>query len=331
MSENAIKEPRGFKLKLSANGVQNLVMLGILILVWIAGTVLFPAIFLTWENVRNILVASTSVIITASAVTIVLISGNLDLSVAGVGAMSGVLFGLFTIAGIPVWLAAILALLCGATSGFLNGFIISKLKQPSFIISLVFKFFTSGIALIASNGQSIASGMPGNVKDIARTVFIGNFDLPLPILYAAVIAGIFLFIQNKTVFASQVYAIGANIKTARFSGINTVKIITTSFVLSGILAAFAGIIIVSRFSVADCSMLPGLETDCIIAAVLGGTDINGGRGTVLGMIVGALILFTITQIMAMLNVAMYDQQIVKGLVLILAILVNDTIRRKIKV
>jgi ribose/xylose/arabinose/galactoside ABC-type transport system permease subunit len=78
-------------------------------------------------------------------------------------------------------------------------------------------------------------------------------------------------------------------------------------------------------------MLPGLETDCIIAAVLGGTDINGGRGTILGMIIGALILFTITQIMNFLNVAIYDQQIIKGVVLILAILVNDTIRNKIKV
>ncbi len=324
MSENAKKI---FNLKLSANGVQNLAMFGILVLIWIIGTILFPKIFITWDNIRNILVASTSVIITASAVTLVLISGNLDLSVAGVGAMCGVLFGLFTIAGIPVWLSVVLAILCGAVSGFLNGYIISRFKQPSFIISLVFRYFTSGIALIASNGQSIATGMPGNVKNIAQTVS----GVPLPIIYAAVISLIFLFIQNKTVYASQTYAIGANIKTSRFSGINTVKIITTSFVLSGTLAAFTGIIIVSRFSVADCSMLPGLETDCIIAAVLGGTDINGGRGTVLGMIFGALVLFTITQIMAMLNVAIYDQQIVKGLVLILAILINNTIRKKIKV
>jgi len=302
-------------------------MFGILVLIWIIGSILFPAIFNTWENIRNILVSSTSVIITASAITLVLITGNLDLSVAGVGAMSGVLFGLFTIAGLPVWLAAIAAMLCGAVSGFLNGFIISRFKQPSFIISLVFKYFTAGIALIASNGQSIASGMPGNVKNIALTIS----GLPLPIVYAVVISLIFLFIQNNTVFASQAYAIGANIKTARFSGINTVKVITSVFTLSGILAAFTGIIIVSRFSVADCSMLPGLETDCIIAAVLGGTDINGGRGTVLGMIIGALILFTITQIMNFLNVAIYDQNIVKGVVLILAILVNDTIRKKIKV
>lgn len=327
MSEQTIKHSRRYKLKFSANGVQNLTMLGLLIVIWIVGSIQFPDIFNTWENIRNILVSSTSVIITASAVTLVLISGNLDLSVAGVGAMSGVLFGLFTISGTPVWLSAVFAILCGTTSGFLNGFIISHFKQPSFIISLVFKYFTSGIALIASNGQSIASGMPGNVKSIAQTIS----GLPLPIIYAAVISLIFLFIQNKTVFASQTYAIGSNIKTAKFSGINTVKVITTTFMLSGTLAAFTGIIIVSRFSVADCSMLPGLETDCIIAAVLGGTDINGGRGTVLGMIIGALILFTITQIMNFQNVAIYYQQIIKGIVLVFAILANDTIRKKIRV
>jgi len=327
MSEQTIKHLRRSKLKFSANGVQNLTMFGLLIVIWIIGSIQFPDIFNTWENIRNILVSSTSVIITASAVTLVLISGNLDLSVAGVGAMSGVLFGLFTISGTPVWLSAVLAILCGATSGFLNGFIISHFKQPSFIISLVFKYFTSGIALIASNGQSIASGMPGNVKSIAQTIS----GLPLPIVYAAVISLVFLFIQNKTVFASQTYAIGSNIKTAKFSGINTVKIITLTFMLSGMLAAFTGIIVVSRFSVADCSMLPGLETDCIIAAVLGGTDINGGRGTVLGMIIGALILFTITQIMNFQSVAIYYQQIIKGIVLVFAILANDTIRNKIRV
>lgn len=320
-------EIRQTRLKFSANGVQNLVMLGILVVIWITGTIMYPKTFLTWDNIRTILVASTSVIITASAVTMVLITGNLDLSVAGVGAMSGVLFGLFTVAGIPVWLAAIFAILCGALSGFLNGFIISRFNQPSFIISLVFKYFTGGIALIASNGLSIASGMPGNVKDIAQTIS----GIPLPVVYAVLIAVIFLFIQNKTTFASQAYAIGSNIKTARFSGINTVKVITSAFVFSGILAAFSGIIIVSRFSVADCSMLPGLETDCIIAAVLGGTDINGGRGTILGMIIGALILFTLTQIMNLLGVLIYYQQIIKGFVLILGILVNDTIRNKIRV
>lgn len=330
MNEN-IAKPHRSALKFTANGVQNLTMFGILILIWIIGTILFPEIFITWQNIRTILVSSTSVIITASAVTLVLISGNLDLSVAGVGAMSGVLFGLFTVGGTPVWLAAILAIFCGATSGFLNGYIISRFSQPSFIISLVFKFFTSGIALIASNGQSIASGMPGNVKNIAQTVFFGNLDIPIPIVYALVISLIFLFVQSKTVFASKAYAIGSNIKAARFSGINPVRVVTLAFTLSGMLAAFTGIIIVSRFSVADCSMLPGLETDCIIAAVLGGTDINGGRGTVLGMIIGALILFTLTQIMNFLSVPIYDQQTIKGVVLVLAILINDTIRSNIKV
>jgi ribose transport system permease protein len=327
MIEKAVTAPHHSRLKPTADGVQNLTMFGIFIVICVIGVIVKPDIFPTTANLVAILVSTTSVIITASAVTMVLISGNLDLSVAGIGAMAGVLFGLFAIAGMPVWLAALLAVLCGAVCGFLNGFIISKLKQPSFIISLAIKYIAGGIALIGAGGASIASGLPGNVKNMAQTIS----GVPLPIVYALAVWLVFLFIQNKTVFAKQAYAIGSNIKAARFSGINTVKVITFTFMLSGIMAAFSGILVVSRFSVADCSMLPGLETDCIIAAVLGGTDINGGRGTVFGMIIGALIVGTLTQIMVMMGIAIYNQQIIKGVVLVLAILTNDTIRSKIKV
>ncbi len=326
MSELAMNTSKRRGVKLSLDGIENLIRFGIFVLLWLGLSIAIPT-WNTWDNIRTILVSSTSVVITASAITMVLITGNLDLSITGVGPMAGVLFGLFTIAGIPVWLSMLLAVLTGATSGFLSGFIISKFQQPSFIISLVFQYFTGGIALIASNGQSIASGMPGNVKDIAQTIS----GLPLPVVYMAIISAIFLFIQNKTIFASQAYAIGSNIKTARFSGINTVKVITAAFTLSGMLAAFSGVVLVSRFSVADCNMLPTLGTDCIIVAVLGGTDINGGRGTVLGMIIGSLIIFTLTHVLGRAQVTIYDQQIIKGLVLVGAIYLNDLIRRKIKV
>jgi ribose transport system permease protein len=315
------------RLKLTADGVQNLTMFGIFIIICIVGIILKPNVFPTLENTVGILVSTTSVVITASAVTLVLISGNLDLSVAGIGAMAGVLFGLFAKAGLSVGLSAILAIACGAISGLVNGIIISALNQPSFIITLAVKYVTSGIALIGAGGASIASGLPGDIGDLGKTIS----GIPLPVVFALGIFLLFLFIQNRTVFASQVYAIGSNIKTARFSGISTVKVITTVFILSGMAAAFTGVVVVSRFTVVDCSMLPGLETDCIIAAVLGGTDINGGRGTVMGMLIGALIVGVLTNIFTMLGITIYDQQVVKGVVLVLAILVNNTVRNKIKV
>lgn len=316
-----------YKMKLTADGLQNLTIFGIFLVICIVGVIMEPTLFLIGGNLINILVSTSSVIITASAVTMVLISGNLDLSVGGIGAMAGVLFALFAKNGIPVWLSALLAVLCGLLCGLLDGFIISALNLPSFIISLAFKYIASGIALIGAGGAIISSGLPGNIGHLGRTIS----GVPLPVVYALLIFLAFLFLQNKTVFASKTYAIGSNITTAKLSGINTTKVITTVFMLSGMAAAFTGVVITSRFSVADCGILPGFETDCIIAAVLGGTDINGGRGTVFGMVIGALIVGVLTNIMNMMGLAIYTQNVVKGIVLVAAIVLNNTIRSKIKV
>ena len=315
------------KFKLTADGLQNLTIFGIFLLICLVGFLKEPTLFFTGSNIMNILVSTSSTIITASAVTMVLISGNLDLSVGGVGAMAGVLFGLFAKGGVPVWASAVLAVLCGMACGFLSGFFISHFSLPSFIISLAFKYIAGGIALIGAGGAIISSGLPGNIGNLGRTVS----GIPLPVVYAILIFLVFLFIQNKTVFASEAYAIGSNITTAKLSGINTTKVITTIFMLSGMAAAFTGVVITSRFSVADSGILPGFESDCIIAAVLGGTDVNGGRGTVFGMIIGALIVGVLTNIMNMMGLANYTQNVVKGIVLVLAILLNNTIRSKVKV
>jgi len=141
---------------------------------------------------------------------------------------------------------------------------------------------------------------------------------------------IFMVIQNKTVYASNCYAIGSNITSAKLSGINVTKVISLVFMMSGMMAAFTGVIITARFTVADSGILPGFEADCIIACVLGGTDINGGRGTVFGMLIGALIVGVLTNIMNMLGLAIYNQNLIKGVVLVLAILLNNTIRNKVK-
>ncbi len=317
----------GQRLKLTADGLQNITIFGIFLVICIVGFILEPTIFFSSSNITNILVSTSSVIIASSAVCLVLISGNLDLSIAGVGAMGGVLYGVFAKAGVPVAAAAALAVLCGLLCGLLSGLIISGLNLPSFIISLAFRYIGGGIALIGAGGAIISAGLPGNIGFLGENVF----GIPLSIIYAVAIFGIFLFIQNKTVFAGKTYAIGANITTAKLSGINTVKIVSTIFALSGMLAAFAGVVVTARFSVADSGILPGFETDCIIACVLGGTDINGGRGTVFGMLIGALIVGVLTNIMNMLGFVIYTQNIVKGIVLVAAIVLNNTIRSKVKV
>jgi len=326
MSDAAVKSGITSRLKLTADGLQNITIFGIFLLMCAVGYALQPTLFFSIGNVTNVLVSTSSVIITASAVTMVLISGNLDLSVGGVGAMAGVLYAIFARAGISVEISAALAILSGALCGFLSGFIISSLNLPSFIISLAFKLIAGGIALIGAGGAIISAGLPGNIGFIGRTIS----GVPLPIVYAFGAFLIFMYIQNKTVYASNCYAIGANITAAKLSGINVTKVVSFVFMMSGMMAAFTGVIITARFTVADSGILPGFEADCIIAVVLGGTDINGGRGTVFGMLIGALIVGVLTNIMNMLGLAIYTQNVIKGVVLVLAILLNNTIRNKVK-
>ncbi len=313
--------------KLTADGLQNLAILAIFIVICTVAVVIEPK-FLSLQNFSNILMQVSSVVMVASAVTMVVVSGNLDLSVGGIGAMAGVLFGLFARAGIPVMGAVALALLCGALVGCLNGLIISALNLPSFIVTLAFMYIARGIANIGAEGAVITAGLPGNFGNLGQK-FLG--PLPLPIVYTLVIFACFIFFQNKTVLARQAYAIGANIKAAKLSGINTVRALTVIFTLSGLVAAFAGVVVTARFAQADCKILPGFETDCLIAAVLGGTDINGGRGTVFGMIIGALIVGVLSNVMNMLGMASYSQNVIKGIVLVLAIVLNNTIRSKVKI
>jgi ribose transport system permease protein len=311
---------------MTADSVQNLTIFAIFIAACFVGYLFEPSIFISVANIRNIFVSSSSIIITASAVTLVLISGNLDLSVGGVGAMSGVLFGLMTHHGVNIGLALALALMCGAASGFLCGLSISAFALPSFIISLAFKYICRGIALIGANG-AVVFGIPYAVAPIGSTVG----DVPLPMIYAIAATLIFMFVQSKTVFGSKCYAIGANMEASKLSGISDKMVVTLVFMFSGVMASFAGIVLTSRVTAADSGMFPSLESDCIIAAVLGGTDINGGRGTVFGMLIGALFITVLTNIMNMQGLTIYVQNVIKGVVLILAILTNNVIRSRVRI
>ena len=160
------------------------------------------------------------------------------------------------------------------------------------------------------------------------TVF-GGF--PLPMLYALAFTFIFVFIQKKTAFGSKCCAIGANLNASKLSGISDNYVITMVFMLSSLTAAFTGVMFCSRIACGDSNVFTSLHADAIVAAVLGGTDVNGGRGTVFGMLIGALLVTVLTNIMGMQSVTTYVQDAVKGLVLIFAILMNNIIRDRVRV
>lgn len=313
------------KLKLTSDSLQSLAVLAALIIACIVGVILEPTLFLTVTNFTNMLVSASSIIIVASAVTLVIISGNLNLSVGGFSAMGAVVFALLAKSGIPVFASMLLAILLGLALGGLCGVIISYFNLPSFIISLAFDYISRGIALIGAGG-AVVFGLPAAVGKIGATVN----GIPLCAVYAIVVVAFFIWFQNTTVFAAQTYTVGANETASFLSGISRKKIVTTIFAISGALAVFVGVVITSRFNAADSGISASLSNDCIIAAVLGGTDINGGRGTVVSMLIGAFFITVLANIMNMQGMTVYTQNVVRGVVLILAICLNNFIKQKVK-
>lgn len=323
--ENSAIKSKSFKL--TPDGLQNLTILAIFAVVCIIGVIFEPVLFLSKENILNIFTNSANVIITAAAVTLVLNTGNLNLSVGGMAAMSGVVFALATKSGIAFLPSMLLTMLLCMVLGIICGYSIAKFALPSFIITLAFNYICRGI------GQIIAKGAI-YYTDVAKVGFFGSTifgGFPLPMLYALLFTAIFMFIQKKTTFGSSCYAIGSNLTAAKLSGIKDTFVVSAVFALSAVAAAFTGIMFCCRIACGDSNVFPALHSDAIVAAVLGGTDVNGGRGTVFGMLIGALLVTVLTNIMNMQSVTTYVQDAVKGLVLILAILMNNVIRDTVKV
>jgi ribose/xylose/arabinose/galactoside ABC-type transport system permease subunit len=326
VSNQAIAPARA-RARLSVNTTQNLIITGIFILICAALSLIVPK-FLTLRNIRYLFIQVAYVVISCSATTLVILSGNLDLSIGGLAAMGGVLYAILARAGIATFEAAALAVLISGTFvGFVNGTFVSRFKMPSFIVTIATMYIARGIAYIGAGGAVITADLPGDFQKIGL-FSIGPINAPL--FYSILVFLIFLFIQTRTVFAKKTYAIGSNLVTATLSGINVNSVVTTLFVLSGTLAAFNGVFQTSSFGIADCKIFKGLEFDVIIACVLGGTDINGGRGTIFGTLIGALIIGVLSNAMNLMGLAIYHQDVVRGIVLVGAILMHRLISSRIR-
>jgi ribose transport system permease protein len=275
--------------------------------------------FLTYSNFNNIIVQASMTIIAGTIVSLIIILGELDLSIGGVVAMSGVLYAYYCQAGIPVFPWAII--LSIATSGLLvgiaNGVLVAYARIPSFIVTLGMMYVARGVAYILAKGSTIGHGLPENFSHMGIKM-IGS--VPLPIIYTAVVFIGMLFLQTKTVFGRSIFVIGANPVAAELSGIPIALITVILYVISGIFAAFCGVMFTSRIAIGDCTIGSGFEFEVIIACVLGGND--SGRGSVVGMILGAILLRILNNGLNLIGLASYYQSIVSGAVLILAIASN---------
>ncbi|MFG2373807.1 substrate-binding domain-containing protein [Streptomyces sp. NPDC048504] len=279
--------------------------------------------FLTTDNLLNVGVQAAVTAILAFGVTFVIVSAGIDLSVGSVAALSAtVLAWSATQHGVPVFLAVVLAIATGIAAGLVNGFLIAYGKLPPFIATLAMLSVARGLSLVISQGSPIA--FPDSVSHLGDT--LGGW-LPVPVLVMIVMGLIAAFILGRTYIGRSMYAIGGNEEAARLSGLRVSKQKLAIYALSGVFAAAAGIVLASRLSSAQPQAADGYELDAIAAVVIGGASLAGGTGKASGTLIGALILAVLRNGLNLLSVSAFWQQVVIGVVIALAVLL-DTVRRK---
>jgi ribose/xylose/arabinose/galactoside ABC-type transport system permease subunit len=315
--------------RISDESFLTLFMIGVLLVLFAAASLAVPN-FYQPQNMLNLVTNNWHVIILGIGVTFLLITGNFDMSVGGIIAMTGVLSVYFVQSrnvsenvlanglGLPYGVAIVLALLCAAMVGAVNAFFIAKLKVPSIIITLGTMILTRGIAQIVTQGAQRNTSLP-DVFGVVGNLSIPGTSLRLPVLIMVVLIIAAFIFEKKTVAGRRTYLIGANQVAARLSGIQVAKHLTALYILSALLAGITGILMASEFKAGVSSRAMDYEFDALVIALLGGVSIAGGFGSVLGMLVGALILSVVTSSATGLLLSPDWQFILKGIVTFIAI------------
>ncbi len=279
-------------------------MIGVLIALFAVAAIFVPN-FATPRNILNMITNNWYIIILGIGVTFLLITGNFDLSVGGVIAMTGVLAVYFSQAanvsrnelanglGLPYGLAVVLALVGAMGIGGVNAFFIVRLKVPSIIITLGTMMLSRGIAQVITQGAQRNTSLP-DVFGVIGNVSLPGTTIKVSVVIMVVLVLLAFLFERKTVAGKRTYLIGANKEAARLSGVNVDRHLTFLFIFSSLLAGITGILLASEFKAGVSSRALGYEFDALVVTLLGGVSIAGGFGSVLGMFVGALILSVVT-------------------------------------
>ena len=280
--------------------------------------------FLTVSNWTIIITQVSINALLAFGVTFVIITGGIDLSLGSIVAVAGVSAAMLAHPdSYPVLVPVFAGLFAGLLIGAFNGFIITKSKIAPFIVTLGTMTIGRGLALILSNGRPVS-----NLSD--SFVFIGSgklMGIPLLIIILICIFIICSVILNKTILGRYIYAVGGNEQAARASGINVTQVKMAVYSISGVLAGLAGILLTSRITTGQPNAGAGFELDAIAAVVIGGTSTTGGKGSISGTLVGVLLIGVINNSLDLLNVTSYYQQVVMGIIIIGAV-VLDSLNQK---
>ena len=278
--------------------------------------------FLTRRNITNVLRQSAGVGISAMGMLMVILTGGIDLSVGSVSACGSVLGAKF-LSTMPVGGAVAMAILIGCAMGAISGYLVAGRGMPAFVVTLGMMTIARGTAFIVSKGQPISIGANGQLlNDFGKGL---TFGIANPVILMLVIFGITWFLLHYTAFGRLVTAIGSNQEAVHLSGISIAWYIFAVYVISGGLSALAGIVNTSRAGVGSPVLGIGMELDVIAAVVIGGASLMGGRGTALNALLGVLILAVIGNIMNLKNVPGYHQEVVKGIIILVAVLLQSGI------
>ena len=303
---------------MNTNMIQRMATLVILVTIMIALSCISDK-YLNYRNLINIIRQESTLIIIASAATVLMISGGMDLSPAGVMALTSVVLAKLCVAGVSLPVAIVFSLMIGAAAGAFSGFLVVIAKVPAMIATLGTWYITKGFAYVLSNSYAIVQGLPKNFGWVS--VYAG--PIPLMVILAAVVFILFYVILNKTLLGKYAYAIGGNAETARLSGVNVKAVSCVLYILTGLMSSFAGILMSSRISSGDPNLsTSGIEFEVIVAIILGGTSLLGGQGSLVGTLIGALILGNLSNGMNLLGIGTVYQFIVEGAVLIIAVVVD---------
>lgn len=279
--------------------------------------------FFTVGNLTKVLRQVAVVGIVTVSMTMVILTGGIDLSVGSMLALCAVILAKLMVSGINVVLAIIITLIAGMILGFFNGFLINKIKISPLISTLGTMTIYSGVSYIITEGKGIF-GFPDSFSFIGQGYI---WKVPVPIIILVIVYALGFFVLNNTRYGRYLYGIGANEKASILSGINVKQVKYAAYIVSGLLSALAAVVMLSRVNSALPSLGNGLEFDVVTAVVLGGVSVNGGEGKLQGVVIGLLIIAILSNGMILLGVGNYYQTIVKGLVLLIAVGIDNISKR----
>lgn len=276
--------------------------------------------FIDPGNLKNLLRQVSINALISFGMTFVILTGGIDLSVGSILALSSALMASFIVGGLDPIFGIVIACVIGAALGAVNGLVITYGKVAPFIATLATMTIFRGLTLVYTNGNPI-SGLTENEAflNFGQGYFL---ELPVPAVMMLIMFGILYFILHKTPLGRKTYAVGGNEKVSFIAGIKINRIKIFAYTVTGMLCGMAGAILTSRLNSAQPTAGTGYELDAIAAVVLGGTSLSGGKGRIVGTLVGALIIGTLNNGLNILNVSSFYQQVVKGIVILLAVLMD---------